>query len=197
MYISILWALLAPMCLCSLAPGPDHAYSDVNTEARDLRPRQASNSSIEIPPLLANATQSDIEKARAIVDAAIQQAGVLNQARYDNPMRNNYNLKPGTKLSKRQDNTPPLLNVTDEIQMAAALVAEADAYAESQNGTLGLRKRAPSATNTGGTFWMGQIAHVGGWPWGNNPSNYTVFRDVTDPKYGAKGDGVTVSTLRQ
>ncbi|KAF8162403.1 exo-beta-1,3-glucanase [Mycena galopus ATCC 62051] len=42
---------------------------------------------------------------------------------------------------------------------------------------------------SGDAYWMETITHDGVSAF--NPDSYTVYRDVTDPKYGAKGDGVT------
>jgi hypothetical protein len=77
-----------------------------------------------------------IAKARALVKDAIAKAAVHNKARLDNPSRNQYKLKPGTKIRNRRDQppdtqpAPPLFNVTEEIADAAALLAEYDAAAE-------------------------------------------------------------------
>jgi hypothetical protein len=114
---------------------------------------------------LNNASLSDLEKARIIVEDAIPESSKLNQARLLNPMRNNYGLKPGTiigqskvkrRLGAREDGTPvaPLLNITDSIADAAALVAEADAAGITGN----LTKRAVAAK---GTYWMGGIDRKG------------------------------------
>ncbi|KAK3896383.1 pectate lyase superfamily protein-domain-containing protein, partial [Staphylotrichum tortipilum] len=86
-----------------------------------------------------------------------------------------------------QDTPPPLLEITDEIAQAAALVAEADAAAAAAgNSRRVTRRQAPT-----GTYWMQNIARKGIVPWGDN-STYAVFRNVRD--YGATGNGVTDDT---
>ncbi|KAK4203357.1 pectate lyase superfamily protein-domain-containing protein [Triangularia verruculosa] len=135
------------------------------------------------PPLLAIATQADVERARAIVQAAIQQVSKHNKARLDKPQRNNYKLKANIG--------------TVQIAAAAALVAEADAYEEAENNdnnSTSKRQARLEQRNRVTKFWLGNTKHVGSWPFGNNDKSFVVFRDVTDPKYGAKGDGITDDT---
>lgn len=110
-----------------------------------------------------NATSSDIEVARAIVKDAIAEMSILNKARLDNPSRNNYSLKPGTKSSKRDDQAspPPLLKVTDEMARAAAMLAELDAGPVS-NVTENKKRADP--------YWMETIARHGSVPWGDDSS---------------------------
>ncbi|KAI0457369.1 pectate lyase superfamily protein-domain-containing protein [Xylaria acuta] len=112
----------------------------------------------------------------------------LNKARLAKPQRNSFGLKPGTKTSKRDDTSPKLLEITDEIARAAALVAELDADSVS-NATLS--SPTPVAKRAG-TFWMEGIAHKGTVPWGNDAS-YKVFRHVVND-YGADPTGVKDST---
>ena len=132
------------------------------------------------------------------MNATLAQTAVKNKARLDNPIRNNYNLAPGTKFAKRDNGTEgtitPLLPITEEMANAAALIAEADAYAElMQNSTAQKRWLEDPLEKRATTFWMGALNHsYGTWPWGSN-SSYRVFRDVTQPPYNAQGDGVTVS----
>ncbi|KAE9573163.1 Glucan 1,3-beta-glucosidase [Colletotrichum fructicola] len=152
--------------------------------------------SFDSTSLSLNATNSELNAARKIVQEAIAEASKLNKARLDHPARNRYKLSPessvGGSTRKRQSTTgdsesvsaPPLLNITAEIAAAAALVAEADASASSGNST----KRSVQKR---GTFWMQDISHRGTSPWGDD-SSYTIFRNVMD--YGAKGDGVTDDT---
>lgn len=189
MYTPFIWAVLALPVLSSVVPIRHSHLHQRDLYVNSLVPRQSNDTDGDAPPLLSNATVSDVEKARNIVKAAIAQAAIRNKARVDNPSRNNYALHPGSKIAARDgEDAVPLLNVTEEMRKAAALVAEADAYAETKNGTLRRHKKRA------GTFWLGQMAHVGSWPFGDNPSDFTVFRDVTDAKYGAKGDGVTVGS---
>ncbi|KAK5653251.1 hypothetical protein OQA88_9150 [Cercophora sp. LCS_1] len=122
-------------------------------------------------PLLAKATQSEIDEARQIVDDAIAEMARLNEARHNHPSRNQYRFKPGTSLGKRDaedEPPPPLLRVTDKIAKAAALIAEYDAARTST---------APQILPRAGTFWMENVPHLGTMPWGNDPG-YKVFRNV-------------------
>ena len=137
-----------------------------------------------VAPLLKRATPEALERARTIVKNAIAESAKRNAARYKNPGRNQYRLRPGTVvgqtvvdyrrglglgarlelLSNSTDasTSPPLLDITDEIAEAAALVAEADAMAAVGNVT---RRQAPS----GGSFWMASIGRKGVVPWGGDP----------------------------
>jgi hypothetical protein len=170
-----------------------HHSNGITLEVRD----EDDDSDIEKPPRLANATQADIDRARAIINAAMKELAARNKARIDHPLRNNYQLRPGSGKRKRNDpipvdDAPPLFNVTEDIAAAAALLAEAEAYEEvKKNSTLRRQVKLRRRQNWEGAYWMEGRKKLGSWPFGNNPSNFTVFRDVT--KYGAKGDGVTVS----
>lgn len=187
----------------------NHAHN-IHTKDSLLVRRQNDTDMIEKPPLLANSTNNDIQKARELVKAAISKAAQHNKARLDKPQRNSYTLDPKSQTGLVRKDTvltgnttivedaPPLFKVTDEIAAAAALLAEAEAYEEVvSNSTLTkrhLERRAKRASK----WWMGNIAHTsppGGWPFGKNPSDFRVFRDVTDDKYGAKGDGITVGLI--
>lgn len=87
----------------------------------------------------------------------------LKKARLAKPSPNNFKLKPGTKVSRRDDDVPPpppLLEVTEGIARAAALVAEIDTHLTANTTH---SKRA-------GTFWMQGLAHKGTVPWGNDAS---------------------------
>ncbi len=104
--------------------------------------------------------------ARQIVKNAIAKMTELNKARLAKPARNNFILRPGTKASKRDDDTPPpLLEITDQIAQAAALLAELDPD-PTVNSTL---SSAPP-TKRAGSFWMEGIARKGTVPWGNDAS---------------------------
>jgi hypothetical protein len=149
-----------------------------------------------------NTTQVAIARARAIVADAIKQGTVANKARFDNPQRNIYILKPSGAANARRD-VPPSFMITPDIAAAAALVAEVDAAVEYKNGTLyrdyshveKLRRRhwleEPLEKRQSGSYWMGSLDNLGTQPFGGNAS-YRVFRNVKDPKYGAKGDGISV-----
>lgn len=128
--------------------------------------------------VLADATPSQLERARQIVNAAIEEAGKRNAARLAHPMRNTYMLHPKTGgLARRKRGAapvvdltppPPLLDLTDEIRAAAALVAEAEAKNETRLAT------RPAAATAQGKWWMGNLKHSGGWPWGKNKDDYKV-----------------------
>jgi hypothetical protein len=125
-------------------------------------------------PLASKASMGDVSRAREIVTAALNQVEISNSLRIANPIRNQYYLKPGTKIFPRRDESDALLppapfNVTDEIANAAALVAEVDA-SEAFNGTQVKAKRA-------GTWWMGSKTHRGSVPWGND-STYQVRKEL-------------------
>lgn len=183
----------------------DSDYRHVTPE-----PRTRSTPAGAVAPLLKRATSTALEKARSIVQKAIAESAERNEGRYKSPQRNKYRLRPGTvvgptvverpsgyKRRAPEDADPaapvPLLEITDEIADAAALVAEADAMAAAGTfrnvtapGNLTMTRRQASS----GTFWMASIARKGIVPWGDN-STYAVFRNVRD--YGASGNGVTVS----
>lgn len=127
-----------------------------------------------VAPLAKAASSAEIDNARRIVEEALDKCVKLNMARYENPLRNHYGMRPGTVLAARNtadgdvEPVPPLLEITDEIADAAALVAEADALALGGNITA-----AASSTRSkrqAASFWMGQIARKGIVPWGNDPS---------------------------
>ncbi|KAH6845713.1 pectate lyase superfamily protein-domain-containing protein [Chaetomium sp. MPI-CAGE-AT-0009] len=190
------------------------------------RQATSSSNSTDGKPLLKTASAADLTRARSIVADAIAASAERNKARLANPARNQYRLKPGTVIggavtannnnnkrrARRQDQNgggddtgpPPLLEITDEIAWAAALVAEADAVAPpggvnsgvnsgtahsvpSNSTSSGVQRRAPVR----GTYWMETIARRGTVPWGDDPT-YKVFRNVLD--YGATGNGVTDDT---
>ncbi|KAI1419915.1 pectate lyase superfamily protein-domain-containing protein [Xylaria sp. FL1777] len=142
-------------------------------------PRQASLSPFVTTQ---NASLSDIEAARQIVQDAITKMTKLNKARLAKPNRNN------SKLKRNNDANSQLLEITNEIARAAALLAELEATPVS-NATIpspaSIEKRA-------GTFWMEGIARKGTVPWGNDAS-YKVFRNVVND-YGADPTGQRDST---
>lgn len=179
-----------------------------NRKAAVKRQTTTSNST-DGKPLVQKASAADLARARDIVAEAIAASAKLNKARLENPARNRYRLKPGTVIGsetvdkrgtrffcRRDSNdtaaSPPLLEITDEIAWAAALVAEADAVAPE-----GVNLTSPASSNitrrapVRGTYWMETIDRRGTVPWGDDPT-YKVFRNVLD--YGATGNGVTDDT---
>ena len=181
-----------------------------------LRPRD-----LDAPtPRLADSTAADIDAARRVVRKAIDEASKRNKARLDHPARNNYKLKPGTKIggdgnarlagSSLPDHEPAplLLDITSEIAAAAALVAEADAangdvtFDNSTGMPDGIilpdgtqyetERTRLSKRQSAGPYWMQGIARRGTHPtaWGGS-AGYQVFRNVKD--FGATGSGTVVS----
>ncbi len=125
-----------------------------------------------------------------IVEKALDESAKRNALRLANPLRNNYNLKPGTKVRRSDNVAPALLEITDEIARAAALLSEVEA--RESTGNYSKIAAAPASAAKSGTYWMEHIQRKGTVPWGDDPS-YKVFRNVAD--YGAVGDGVTVSLI--
>lgn len=122
-------------------------------------PRPRSMPEYNITPLLKRSTAKELQAARAIVKKARADSARLNKARVAQPLRNKYSLRPGTvvgegsvpgkqKIVSAAENVPPLLDITEEIATAAALVAEADSVGGWKNVT----KRAATAST--GTYWM-------------------------------------------
>lgn len=150
------------------------------------------------PPFAGNVSSTALSRAMKIVEDAIAESARLNAARYDHPARNRYWLRPRTIIGKRDAAAadalvpppPPLLEITDEMAEAAALVSEAETLSRVGKENQGTRRAAAAS----GTFWMGQIERMGSVPLGNN-ATYKVFRNVMD--YGAKGDNVAVSSTRE
>lgn len=94
----------------------------------------------------------------------------LNKARLDKPARNIYRLRPGTSVSarKRDDETPPpLLEITDEISKAAALLSSLEGVTVEGAGTT-----APKQQKRATKFWLETIGkdHKGSVPWGKDSS---------------------------
>lgn len=179
---------------------PSHSVDTTpSPDTLNPNPIVKRNATVNHAPLVKNTTMSAIERARKIVDKAIDESSKLNAARLANPLRNRYELKPGTvtgalkiRQNKDKDAAPvhQLLNITDEIAAAAALVAEDDARQNRHNVTQKVWKAAAAASQSG-SYWMEHIARKGSVPWGDDPS-YKVYRNVVD--YGAVGDGVTDDT---
>ncbi|KAK4144852.1 pectate lyase superfamily protein-domain-containing protein [Dichotomopilus funicola] len=155
-----------------------------------------------VQSLLKRAVAGDVANAQAIVDKAKAESAKRNAGRLARRLRNAYGLRLGTIVGSTHTQAEaaessalsvnkgvvPLLNITDEIANAAALVAEAEAKSElnTTSTTANTAKRA-----TAGAYWMGSLARKGIVPWGDDAS-YVVFRNVLD--YGAVGDGVTDDT---
>lgn len=155
--------------------------------------------------LAKNFTTARIAAATRIVEEALNRSAEYNQARWENMSRNQYRLKPGTIVGGSGDVLNPVLGkkrsvldfvVTPEIEEAAALLTEFEAFGMSTNNQTTTGHNATdqvgiASAAAAGSFWMETITRKGTVPWGNDPS-YKVFRNVKD--YGAKGDGKTVSS---
>lgn len=139
------------------------------------------------PKVVAKGVTPDVvDSARATVASAISQMRISNKARVQNPLRNNYVLKPGTAGQKRRQSGPSPMVVTPTIAAAAKTVTEADAAAKAANGTLNydysafdaLRHRndGPNTKRqtTSTPFWMEDKTFnaTGSQPYGAGP--YTV-----------------------
>lgn len=130
-----------------------------------------------IRPLLKRASVPDVEKAHRIVEDALAKVAKLNAARYKNPVRNKYALRPGTivgdtdktsaKVSSDDSEVPALLAITDQIAEAAALVSEAESASSHTE-----REVSVAAS---GSFWMEHIDRKGTVPWGDDPDYKVCF----------------------
>ena len=165
--------------LASRSP-PASSFQDYTLKHRDVPPQQ-------------------VESARAMVSATIQQMTAYNKQRIQNPRKNNYGPRPSAQSKARDEEVPPPPVLNQTVIAAAALVAEIDAAAEAANGTLfrdwseygKMIGRTPSSSKRStSSYWLPNKDHIGSWPYGSD-SSFKVFRNVAD--YGAVGDGVTVS----
>jgi hypothetical protein len=144
---------------------------DVSDSPQDLTPIPSPSTPPVVAPRRAsrtNATPSDIAAARKIVKDAINAMRKLNKQRLDHPAHNLYQLRPGTRVGKRESSDQagapsPLLNITADIAWAAALLADIDGANATTSSPPTVQKRA-------GAFWMEGIARKGTVPWGNDAS---------------------------
>jgi hypothetical protein len=173
---ALFWALFVTQCIAT-----------AHDSSQDLS--KHGTPSLSAYATADNATSTDIQAARKIVDDAIAKMTKLNKARLDKPARNNFFLRPGTKTKRGEDTPSPLLKITDQIAQAAALLADIDANSTTADTQPSVNKRA-------GTFWLETVgkAHKGSVPWGNDAS-YRVFRNVVDD-YGADPTGSRDSTAQ-
>jgi hypothetical protein len=170
------------------------AGSSINANA-SIQPISGLSSETQSSPLFRGASDQDIKDARRIVDAAVILSSRINAARLANPLRKAYAHFPNSGLPRSIDKryfaanrtkAESRLHISNEVALAAALVAEADSVEMVRKN---MTRRAVTVTHSG-SFWMGNIARKGTVPWGND-SGYKVFRNVLE--HGAVGDGVTVS----
>ena len=112
-------------------------------------------------PLLKRSSSADLQAARHIVENAWTESQTRNKARVANPVRQELRYRSGATSSRersRRNNTrastganqnlSPLLEITEDIAAAAALVAEADMKGKSLSEAK--RQTAPAE----GTYWM-------------------------------------------
>ncbi|EEH47201.2 uncharacterized protein PADG_03299 [Paracoccidioides brasiliensis Pb18] len=201
----LIWTLLSLQILASvMSPVLINPLRNAHeNKMHDLVPRNQLGTNVVLPPSVAKATQLDIDEARRIVDDAIKEASALNKARLEHPLRNHYQLKPGTGTSRRGEPNgdappPPLFQISKEIAAAAALIAEVEAVAETRDSS---KSKADysyidvmynrTVVRRADAFWMEDIERKGAWPFGNDRS-FKVFRNVKD--YGAVGNGVNDDT---
>lgn len=190
-------ALPATILLCSLATLVTLLGCGVQARfMHDVEMQSTITGAMGSTPLLRNATSAELERATRLVEDALLRSAKLNAARLASPARNSHRFNPGTMLRgapREDEETPPLLDITEEIATAAALVSEADAAGSCLAGNQSYVQHAwrPVQTTASGTFWMEHIDRRGTVPFGNDP-DYKIFRSMID--YGAKGDGVTDDT---
>jgi len=131
-----------------------------------------------------NVSTHEISQAQKLVAKAVSQQGEYNAHRFANPRHNtciSRNSDQAKSAKKKRDGEPaaPILNST--VLAAAALLAELDASAQAQNGTLHQiypqpktlprfddssrnQKRATS------DYWVSSITHSGQAPMGHDSS---------------------------
>jgi hypothetical protein len=195
---------LSPYTRRSAALDPEPSPSQT-PQFIPLHQRQIANITIGV--------NSTINKARAIVRLAQQEASSRNRERFDNPRVNTYwaHLDSPAALRARAEDMANFV-VNETVAVAAAIVAEADAAHSMPTelptlppDILELRRQKfgdDAVRGAGGLgalskrasgFWMEDVPHVGRVPFGGAANNgYKVFRNVKD--YGAKGDGKTDDT---
>jgi hypothetical protein len=181
LYIMLAHTLqLLAVGLIGLMVAPCHSLvANPNSQLETDRLEQRAAPSPSFPSLLSNATASEVEVARQIVEDAISRMRQLNKARIEKPARNQYRLKPSSKsFDPARDpavaSPPPLLEISDKIASAAALIAEIETAKSSDNLPQAARKRAA-------IFWMETLERNGTVPWGKDPSykvNILIFRTL-------------------
>lgn len=159
-------------------------------------------------PRSLNTSSSGLRQAQKLVEAAVAQQSEYNAWRVANPKRNTYQSRhsndahSSTQHKKYDQPVAPTLD--PRLRAAAALLAERHAAQQLRNGTLHksyskftkppkpltLAKR--DTADMSSSYWPAHVDH--GLPAMGWDSSYPVYRDVTDPKFGAKGDGVTDDT---
>ena len=185
-----------------------HASHDDGTDLYMPHQRRAMASAprYQVPRSL-NTSSSALLKAQELVAAAVAQQSTYNTYRVAHPRRNLYQSRhsAANSASRRDSAEPPLPQLTSDLMAAASLLAEHHARQQQANGTLHrsynqfrdapqplVVSKRDAAVVDEPSFWPTLVDH--GVPsMGSDPS-YPVYRDVTDPRFGAKGDGVTDDT---
>lgn len=167
-----MWAIsrLALLCACLTFYSLVGVPSVASASPRLTRRASASFPEATLSPFTTaqNASVGDIKAARQIVQDAIGEMTKRNKARLANPIRGNSRLNRGANRSKRDDGLlTSLLDITDEMALAAALLAELDGKPPSNDTS-----STPSdpVEKRAGAFWMEGIARQGTVPWGNDAS---------------------------
>lgn len=140
------------------------------------------------------ATQSDIDQALSIVNAAIDQQSKYNENLFNNPRRNAMNFQAPT-MRKRQESDLPNYSVSSTIAKAAALLAELEmagkiGSSSLTNFTARANPRKPKRQSS--IWWLEDIDDMGSSPFNANSTSYQVWRNVE--AFGADPTGQTDST---
>ncbi|KAE9369052.1 hypothetical protein N431DRAFT_444439 [Stipitochalara longipes BDJ] len=194
MQLSLIWVLFGIKGIV-YALGNDYSerHDEVGINYESTHGRWIPRS-IAMPARLSNASQANIQQARDTLTAILPKMEAMNTDRINNPARNRYSTR-GTSLAGGENAAKPLMVITNELADAAALLDEADAFGGTLNGTwFGVNNTklvGPTRDPLNSPFWMSVITRQGSWPWGNNPSNFTVFRDVI--KYSAIRDSAALN----
>ncbi|GIJ86242.1 hypothetical protein Asppvi_005128 [Aspergillus pseudoviridinutans] len=197
--LSFLMLFSSLLCLIAASPVADppfHLWHQRRALANPPTPRSL------------NLSSNELQQAQALVEAAVAQQSKYNAWRVANPKRNTYRSRhsdasqPSAQFKRSDQPMAPVLN--PRLKAAAAILAERHAAQQLRNGTLHksysqftkppkplqLAKREIAESSS--SYWPALVDH--GRPPMGWDSSYPVYRDVTDPKFGAKGDGVTDDT---
>ena len=165
---------LALFCLANGSYLDHHAEHQVlRYDSLNTYQKRAENISAENTKSFRGLSQSAVENAKRVVDAALVDWATYNKARFENPKHNVYSPTPeSVSGSQKREETGPVLDspdISEDVANAAALLAEIDAASGFRNGTVlpPLKKRA------GGSFWMETMSRSGSQPYGGD-NNYKV-----------------------
>lgn len=168
----------------------------------------ASSPHFLAPRSLNDTNSTALLEAQELVAAAVTQQSAYNAYRVEHPRRNLYQSRHSSSESsrKRSADEPALPQLSSSLRAAASLLAEHHAKQQQANGTLHrsynqfrdaprplvLSKRDEDAAADASSYWASLVDH--GVPSMGSDTSYPVYRDVTDPRFGAKGDGLTDDT---